>query len=391
MTINKSASLQTWLLPEYVEDVLPPVAHAIEALRRHLLDHFQAKGYELVMPPLLEHLESLLSATGHDLELATFKLVDELSGRSLGLRADHTPQVTRIDAHLLNRPGVTRLCYCGPVLHTRPSGLSKSREPLQIGAELYGFAGLEADIEIICLMSAALALTGVRGLHVEIGHPGVFNALVAEAKILEPQRMALFSAIASRDQGAIADAADGCSKSTKDAFITLPQLNGDGSMLTRAKALLPDLKPITEAIAALTTLNQALVRVDAAIGFDFAELGGFHYEQGIVFAAFAPGLPDAIARGGRYDEVGSTFGRARPATGFTLDLKQLARLVPAMPPASPISAPWQPEGDIAPFEKTVTELRSAGEVVVQRLPGEVVSHGNRALKRINNEWQVITT
>ncbi|HET9652476.1 MAG TPA: ATP phosphoribosyltransferase regulatory subunit, partial [Usitatibacter sp.] len=306
--------MRRWLLPEHIEDVLPAEARAIEHLRRTILDLFERHGYELVAPPLLEYLESLLSGTGRDLELATFKLVDQLSGRMLGVRADHTPQVARIDAHLLNRQGVTRLCYCGSVLHTVPAGMTKMREPIQIGAELYGHPGIEADVEVVRLMIDALKAAGIAHVHIDLGHPDVFRALAEGNKRDAEEAEALFHAVQQKD-------APEARELGGEAMARLTSLNGGVEVIARARRELPPHPSITAALDALDRLAARSAAPGVEVSVDLAELGGFNYESGVVFAAFAPGSPDAIARGGRYDEVGASFGRARPATGFTMDLR----------------------------------------------------------------------
>ncbi|HUL95045.1 MAG TPA: ATP phosphoribosyltransferase regulatory subunit, partial [Usitatibacter sp.] len=306
--------MRRWLLPEHIEDVLPAEARAIERLRRRILDLFESYGYELVAPPLLEYLESLLSGTGRDLDLATFKLVDQLSGRMLGLRADHTPQVARIDAHLLNRKGVVRLCYCGSVLHTVPAGMTKMREPIQIGAELYGHAGLEADAEIVGLMIEALKSAGLERIHIDLGHPGIYRALSEKSGLNAEDSEALFHAVQQKDAPRALELGG-------EAIAALTQLAGPPELIAAARKRLPSLPAVGLALNALERLAKHALRPGVEVSVDLAELGGFNYESGLVFAAFIPGSPDAIARGGRYDEVGASFGRARPATGFTMDLR----------------------------------------------------------------------
>ena len=310
-----------WLLPEAVEDILPAQAMKIETLRRKILDLFFARHYELVMPPLLEYTDSLLTGTGHDLELRTFKVVDQLSGRMMGVRADITPQVARIDAHLLNRAGVTRLCYCGSVLHTRPAGPSATREPIQIGAELYGEAAVEADLEILQLLCRALELAGVREARVDIGHVAVFRSIAQAAGIPPADEAALFEALQKKDVPALKELTGELQVTTRDALLLLPELYGGPEVLEVAEKKLPQLPELTRALAQLRQLAAAC-RIPA--GFDLAELRGYHYHSGVVFDAYCSGVSGAVARGGRYDEVGRAFGRARPATGFSIDLRSLA-------------------------------------------------------------------
>jgi ATP phosphoribosyltransferase regulatory subunit len=310
-----------WLLPEYIEDILPGEAMKIEALRRRVLDLFFENRYELVMPPMLEYTDSLLTGTGHDLELRTFKVVDQLSGRMMGLRADITPQVARIDAHLLNRKGVTRLCYCGSVLHTRPAGPSATREPIQIGAELYGDAGVEADLEILQLLCRALEIAGVRSARVDIGHVAVFRAIAHAGEVGGELEKDLFEALQKKDVPALQSLTRRMDAKTKNALLLLPELYGGAEVLELAEKKLPPLPELTRALGTLRKLARAC-RIPA--GFDLAELRGYHYHSGVVFDAYCDGVTGAVARGGRYDEVGKAFGRARPATGFSIDLRSLA-------------------------------------------------------------------
>ncbi|HET7730353.1 MAG TPA: ATP phosphoribosyltransferase regulatory subunit [Usitatibacter sp.] len=367
--------MRRWLLPEHIEDVLPAEARVIERLRREILDLFAVHGYELVAPPLLEYLESLLSGTGRDLDLATFKLVDQLSGRMLGVRADHTPQVARIDAHLLNRQGVARLCYCGSVLHTVPAGMTKMREPIQIGAELYGHAGLEADVEIVRLMIESLKKAGIERLHVDLGNPSIYRMMAAGVDADRAEE--IFHAVQQKDAAA------------SGALAVLTTLNGGLDVLARARRELP--RETAGALDDLERLAKACAVTGVEISVDLAELGGFNYESGLVFAAFAPGSPDALARGGRYDEVGKSFGRARPATGFTMDLRQVARLAPPPRPAArgqgAILAPCDEDPALA---AAVKELRERGEVVIADLPGHDAAELNceRRLEKKDGKWRV---
>jgi ATP phosphoribosyltransferase regulatory subunit len=310
-----------WLLPEYIEDILPAEAKRIENLRRKILDLFFSKDYELVMPPLLEYMDSLLTGTGHDLELRTFKVVDQLSGRMMGVRADITPQVARIDAHLLNRKGVTRLCYCGSVLHTRPQGPGATREPIQIGAEMYGAAGVEADVEILQLLCRALELAGVRNARIDIGHVAVFRAIAHAANVGAEREAELFEALQRKDLPALRSLTAKLPAKMRDAMLLLPTLYGDAKILDEAEAKLPKIAQVARALATLRKLAKAC---SFPASFDLAELRGYHYHSGVVFDAYCDGVSGAVARGGRYDEVGKAFGRARPATGFSIDLRSLA-------------------------------------------------------------------
>jgi len=332
-----------------------------------MLDLFYGHGYELVMPPMIEYLESLLTGTGHDLDLKTFKLVDQLSGRMMGVRADITPQVARIDAHLLNREGVMRLCYAGNVIHALPSGIMRTREPVQIGAELYGHSGVESDVEIQQLMLTALQTTGIDALHLDLGHVAVFRALVRYGEIEREQESELFQILQNKDVPALREATRDMPAAVRDALLLLPSLYGGAEVLERARRYLPQLPEIAASVDQLSTVSTAIQGMVFELCFDLAELRGYYYHSGMVFAAYAPGHSSAIARGGRYDEVGKAFGRARPATGFTIDLRDVALLAPASVPKGRIAAPYLP-GD-SQLARAIEKLRSAGEVVVIDLPG----------------------
>jgi ATP phosphoribosyltransferase regulatory subunit len=310
-----------WVLPEYIEDILPAEAMRIESLRRKILDLFFSSDYELVIPPLLEYVDSLLTGTGHDLELRTFKVVDQLSGRMMGVRADITPQVARIDAHLLNRKGVTRLCYCGSVLHTRPQAPGATREPMQIGAEIYGAAGVQADVEMLELLCRALELAGVRKARIDIGHVAVFRAIAHDAKAGPELEAQLFEALQRKDIPALTELSKKLPAESRDALLLLPSLYGGAEILDQAEKQLPKMETVKHALATLRKLAKAC---KFPAGFDLAELRGYHYHSGVVFDAYCDGVTGAVARGGRYDEVGKAFGRARPATGFSIDLRSLA-------------------------------------------------------------------
>jgi len=313
--------MRTWVLPEFIEDILPAEAARIERLRRGILDLFRRHGYELVMPPLLEHMESLLTGTGHDLDLRTFKLVDQLSGRMMGLRADITPQVARIDAHLLNRKGVTRLCYCGSVLHALPASPGATRELIQIGAEIYGQAGVSGDLEIQALLCRSLAVAEVRGARMDIGHVAVFRSIVHAARVGAALERDLFEALQKKDVPDLKRLARALDEKTRSALVLLPDLYGGHEVLAVAEKKLPKIPELTRALGTL----RALAKVSPVpVSFDLAELRGYHYHSGVVFDAYCKGVAGAIARGGRYDEVGRAFGRLRPATGFSINLRSLA-------------------------------------------------------------------
>ncbi len=360
--------MSAWLLPEHIADVLPAQARQIEGLRATLLGLAQRYGFELVMPPLLEHLESLLSGTGESLGLKTFKLVDQLSGHTLGVRADTTPQAARIDAHLLNRQGVTRLCYCGPVLHTRPDRVHASREPLQFGIEIFGHAGLEADLESLDLALDALSAAGVERLTLDLADARIVQALLQGQALQPGQRSALMSALASKDRGGLLACVSGLSAETARGLAALLDLYGGLSVLDRAREVLPAHPLIHAALRDLARLAEhvANTQPEVALGVDLADLGGNAYYSGSRFALYADGASDALLRGGRYDEVGAVFGRTRPAVGFSLDLKALAESLPAPARASAIRAPW---GEERALREAVRTLRDRGESVVCVLPG----------------------
>ncbi len=376
-----------WLLPEYIADALPQEAMQIERLRRKMLDLFRVHGYELVMPPLLEYLESLLTGSGSDLKLRTFKLVDQLSGRTLGVRADMTPQVARIDAHLLNRQGVTRLCYCDSVLHTLPASQAASREPIQLGAELYGYSGIEADLEAIRLLADALTTAGTPASRIDIGHVGVFRALVQVAE-LEPELEArILQLLQVKDVPGLRECCADIAEPYRSAFLRLPELFGGTDFLEKAANELPSIPAINAALDSLQALRNAMPELP--LSFDLADLRGYHYHNGVVFAAYYPGFPSAIARGGRYDGVGKDFGRARPATGFSMDLREIARLATVSEPSRAILSPYSATNPA--LAAVVKELRQQGEVVVELLPGEASNEGpvcNRRLVNNDGQWVI---
>ncbi|MDR0736211.1 MAG: ATP phosphoribosyltransferase regulatory subunit [Zoogloeaceae bacterium] len=382
-----------WLLPEHLADALPWEAARIEEMRRQMLDGFARHGFELVTPPLAEYLESLLIGAGQDLALSTCKLSDAFSGRTLGVRADMTPQVARIDAHLLNREGVTRLCYCGSVLRARPASLLSSREPLQIGAEIYGYAGVEADIEILRLLAETLRRAALPDCRVDLGHVGLFRALFRAARIAAEAEETLFGLLQNKDVPALAAFCAGLPEDSAPfgaAIMALPRLYGaPETVLAKARALLPDLPEIDAALETLARLAKAVPGFPVSI--DLADLRGYHYHSGAVFAAYAPGHPAAVALGGRYDGVGRSFGRARPATGFSLDLRELVRLLPPGETQEVIFAPYG--GDDVELAAVIRRLRDAGERVAERLPGEedAARGARRQLVRQDGNWTILTT
>lgn len=378
-----------WLLPEFIQDMLPDEAWRIEAMRREVLELMRRSGYQLVAPPLIEYADSLLINDNADMDLRTFKLVDQLSGRTLALRADITPQVARIDAHLLNRRGVARLCYAGNVVHTQPSGLLRTREPLQIGAELYGHGGIESDLEIQALMLSTLSLLGIKQVHLDLGHVGVFDALLAKADVSDELEHALFIALQQKDMPTLSSLVQSLPPQTQQAVLTLPELYGGVEIIARARDLLPDLPAVRVALDALQRAADSLSGKVDSIGVDLAELRGYHYHSGMVFAAYHAGSHDAIALGGRYDDLGKVFGRARPATGFSMDLRQLHGLLPQQALPKTICAPHRQDKSL---DATIATLRAQGEIVVVALPGDMALHEelncDRELVQRDGQWVV---
>ena len=376
-----------WVLPDHIQDALPPEAEKLERVRRRLLDTFRGHGYQLVMPPLLEYLDSLTTGAGQDLKLRTFKLVDQLSGRTMGVRADMTPQAARIDAHLLNRHGVSRLCYCGSVLHTLPSSLTATREPLQVGAELYGHAGLDADIEVVRLLAEVMRVAEVPANRIDVGHVGLFRALAARAGLVPEREEALFDLLQAKDVPGLRELVADVAEPLRAALLALPGLYGGAEVLDEAQACLPDEPEIRAALDDLRRLAATLHELP--ISFDLADLRGYHYHTGVVFAAYGDGSPAAFALGGRYDHIGQAFGRARAATGFSLDLRELVLRLPDPEPARAILAPAEADPEL---ERLAAELRARGEIVMTALPGH---DGNwneagcdRQLIRRDGRWTV---
>lgn len=382
-------AMRNWLLPEFIEDVLPAEAARVEQLRRQLLDLFKVHGYQYVIPPTLEYLESLITGTGSDLDLATFKVVDQLTGRLMGIRADMTPQAARIDAHMLNQQGISRLCYAGTVLRTKPDGLARTREPLQLGAELFGHAGIESDIEIQRLMIKALQLLGLQDLNIDFSHVAIFEALVLASNIDEDLEESLYAALQSKDKAQVAALGANLDAAYRQAFIDLTDLNGDVSILEKAANLLPKLPEIAQALANLSAVASKLSDLKVSISFDLGELRGYHYHSGVVFAAYARGYTGPVALGGRYDEVGIAFGRARPATGFSLDLRGIvSAFVPAHLPKSILA----PEGNEKELLSKIEALRADGLLVIQVLPNSEVNlaelNCDSALVMRDGEWLI---
>jgi ATP phosphoribosyltransferase regulatory subunit len=379
--------MSAWVLPDHIADVLPSEARHIEELRRLYLDTARGYGYELVMPPLLEYLESLLSGTGRALDLQTFKLVDQLSGRTLGLRADTTPQVARIDAHLLNRAGVTRLCYCGPVLHTRPDRPFATREPLQFGAEIYGHAGIEADLEVLHLALDSLKAVKLKNYTLDLSDARIVPALLAGVNLSMQDRDALHSALAAKDTSGVQALTKDLPANVRSALVALVGMYGDASVLDQAEKAFATWPVVMQALAELRQI--AADMQDVAITFDLADLRGYAYYSGVRFAIFVPGASDALVRGGRYDEVGAVFGRKRPAVGFSLDLKELVSVVPPCALKAAIRAPW---GTAKGLREAIAALRANGETVVCVLPGhesEVDEFNcDRELIEVADHWVV---
>jgi ATP phosphoribosyltransferase regulatory subunit len=381
--------LSAWLLPEHIADVLPAQARRVEELRRALLDRARGYGFELVMPPLLEHIESLLTGTGRELDLKTFKLVDQLSGRTLGLRADTTPQAARIDAHLLNREGVTRLCYCGPVLHTRPAGQSATREPLQFGAEIFGHAGLEADLEAAELALDGLAAAPVKDLLIDLADARVLRGVLAGVPMEAAQLQDIVQALSDKDAPTLAALTAHAPAPTRDALQALLRLYGGDEVLAAAREALPARPMVREALDQLAWLASHLKSAypQLRLGFDLSDMSGYAYYSGLRFAIYGAGCSDALARGGRYDEVGAVFGRNRPAVGFSLDLKTLAEVAGLSLAPTAIRAPWSEDPAL---RAAMRRLREAGETVLAMLPGhepEAQAFAcDRELVQVGGQW-----
>jgi ATP phosphoribosyltransferase regulatory subunit len=366
----------SWLLPEGIEEILPQEASYLENLRRSILQLFSCWGYELVIPPMIDFIDSLLTGSGHDLDLQTFKLTDQISGRTLGFRADMTPQVARMDAHHLKHEWPTRLCYVGTVLHTRGDPLEKTRSPMQIGAELYGHAGIESDVEVIRLMLEMLAQSGLLDVHLDLGHVGIFRALSRQAGLDQTVESILFDVLQRKARPELEELMSNLAinEDVKAMFLKLPELNGGKDILSKALIVLSKAdEQVKQALANLEAVAEQLTSRFPClpISFDLAELRGYHYHTGVVFAAFVPTIGREIARGGRYDNIGAVFGRARPATGFSADLKLLALLGKQTTEDQSYRRVFAPYTDDNSLNEKIRDLRAQGQIVIQQLPGQV--------------------
>jgi len=384
---------ERWLLPEGIDELLPEQAEQIEFLRRSILKLYQRWGYRYVMTPMLEHLDSLLVGTGNDLAQSTFKLTDEMTGRLLGVRADITPQVSRIDAHRLQQEGPSRLCYAGPVLLTRPRELGGSRNPIQIGAELYGHGGIESDIEVVELMLSSLKRADLSVNSLDLGHVGIFRELIKQFNINQSLEAKLFDALQRKAKSDIQELLPAESANCQEMFVALIELNGEEEVFEQAKTRLAHAnQSVFDAIQELDDIYQGLKKrcPEVAVHFDLAELRGYQYHTGLVFAAYVPGYWQAIAQGGRYNEVGRVFGRARSATGYSMDLRAVCELLP--PYQSSTTNIFAPAEDDPELEEKIHALRDAGESVIRELPGQIGDaesyNCNRVLVKQNNQWQI---
>lgn len=385
-----------WLLPQGIEETLPADAARLETLRRNLLDIYSSWGYQLVMPPVIEFLESLLTGTGHDYDLQTFKLIDQVTGRLMGVRADMTPQVARIDSHQLTNDAPNRLCYMGTVLRTLPDGFGSSRSPFQAGVELYGHDGVESDVEVLCLMVETLIASGIKNISIDIGHVGLFRGLAKQAGLSDDQEAVLFEMMQRKAipeiQAFLAE--QNIEKKVAEMLNALPELHGGESCLVNAQNVFANAdESVKNALAylqqAATKFKQRVSNID--IHFDLSELRGYRYHTGLLFAAYTAGEGQEIARGGRYDDIGEDFGRARPATGFSTDIKNLLNL-------SQQNTALESNGVLAPSDDdpglwdAIKALRAQGETVIQTLPGQkgaATELGcNRQLEKVSGKWVV---
>ncbi len=384
-----------WLLPEGIEEALPSRAELLESTLRRLLDVYKSWGYDLVMPPFIEYLESLLTGTGNDLDLQTFKLTDQLTGRLMGIRSDMTPQVARIDAHCLKRDVPTRLCYMGTVLKTLPPTHGGNRSPMQVGAELYGHAGVESDVEVLRLMVKTLHTAGLEHVYLDLGHVGIFRGLAQQADLDAQTESRLFDALQRKAKPEIAEllSEKDLPSALHNMLESLADLHGDAAVLDKAATVLAEAdEPVRQALENLRQIARDAAHLPGtSVHFDLAELRGYNYHTGAVFAAFAPGEGQAIAQGGRYDDIGKVFGHARPATGFSTDLKTVLSLVNAKSPE--VRGIFAPYAEDAALSRLIDELREGGERVIQSLPGQqgtALEMGcDRELVQQNDSWEIV--
>ena len=389
MTITKR-----WLLPEGVDEILPPRAILLEQMCRKLIDLFSSWGYEFVIPPMMEYLESLLTATGEDLDLQTYKITDQLSGRLMGIRADITPQVARIDAHLLKRNIPTRLCYLGSVLHSRTNNSGDSRSPLQLGAELFGHEGVSSDIEIVKLMLATLDAVRISNICLDVGHIGIFRSLISKSQLNSMQESEVFEIVKrkAKDELKIFYKKLKINDDSSKAMLDLIDLHGDVGILDDAIHAFDKLSPdIRKYVNEVKTLTDSIIdKFDVSINIDLSELRGYNYHTGMIYTAFVPNEGKGIAFGGRYDDIGSAFGKARPATGFSTDVKQLLELQ-NISEDTPDKI-FAPVDDNDSLHKKITELREQGKIVIQELEGQNATakemNCNQTLVCENDQWVV---
>ncbi len=388
--------MPAWLLPDQISDILPAEAKQLEALRRRLLDLFASYGYEFVQPPMLEHVESLMIHQARDLDLRTFKVVDQASGRLLGLRADITPQAARIDAHQIPRQGVTRLCYAGSVLHAQPAGLLSSREPVQVGCELFGHAGLEADLEVQELALASLSAAGINKVRLDLSHRGIFLALRSKDPALATVEADVLACLQSKDRVGLAKCCESLSADTALALKALIDLYGpaDGpdGVIARAKKVLPSMPQITQALDRLIAVARSAMfteHPECVLTVDLSDLRGYRYHNGVMFSIYCEGLPNAVVRGGRYDGVGEVFGRARPATGFSLELRELLEIAPQSNTNSAVQQVAAPWADDASLRETIARLRSEGLTVFCLPEAQLNAWAGQKLVNQAGKWKVV--
>jgi len=386
-----------WILPEGIEEILPPRAEQLDKLCREIIDLYSTWGYQLVIPPMIEYMDSLLTGTGKDLDLQIFKLTDQLSGRSMGVRADTTPQVARIDAHNLKREVPTRLCYLGTVLHTRPENTGGNRSPLQVGAELYGHKGIESDIEVLCLMIETIKKAGIENIHIDLGHVGIYNNLVRLAKLDDDGESELFDVLQRKAMPELDDMISAGSLTTEagQMFKALITSNGSINDFKEARVFFDSINSeIKECLDELQSIIDLVGKrmSEVTLDFDFSELRGYHYHTGIVFTAYVPGHGQGIAFGGRYDDIGSAFGRARPATGFSTDIKTLLGLS-KLEPENRMGV-YVPCSDKPGQFEAIKNLRNQGEIVICELAGQDATAEDmgcdRQLEYKDGQWTVVS-